>query len=167
MNPKQRGSAVSFALAALALAGCAGLGRPTITPEPPVIAGVSASGLELGVELRVENPNAFPLVAHGIEGTLFVAEDQRVGTGTARLDEAIEAEGSASVQSQLDIAWTSLGALRELVGKSEVPFTFRGELDVSGGPLGLSVPFELRGQLTREQLAAIAGSVLSPLLRSP
>lgn len=50
-------------LIGLMLAACSNLGRPALTPEPPAVTGVSASGLELGVELHVNNPNPFPLVA--------------------------------------------------------------------------------------------------------
>lgn len=150
---------------ALLLAACSSVGRPAVTPQPASITGVSASGLELGVELLVENPNPFPLVAQGVEGTLFLGEEKRVGTGSATLDQPIAANGSGNVQSRLDIAWSGADALREFVGKSQVPYTFKGELDVSGGPLQLSVPFELRGQLSREQVLSIGGSLLTPLLR--
>jgi LEA14-like dessication related protein len=159
MNDRLRAGFVGLMLAA-----CSNLGRPAVTPEPPAVTGVSSSGLELGVELRVDNPNPFPLVANGIRGTLFLEDNQKLGAATAHLDQAIAAKGTGTVQSQLDIPWTSIGTLREFVGKAEVPFTFKGELGVSGGPMKLSVPFELRGHLTREQIVAVSGSLLAPLL---
>ena len=73
--------------------------------------------------------------------------------------------GGAIPLDGADIAWSSVGALREFIGKSQVPYTFKGELGVSGGPLQLSVPFELRGQLSRQQLAALGQGLLSPLSR--
>jgi hypothetical protein len=112
----------------------------------------------------VENRNPFPLVANNLKGTLFLEEKKQVGTGTAALDQSIAAKASGTVQTRLDIPWSSLGALREFVGQSQVPFTFKGELGVSGGPLKVSVPFELRGHLTREQLVSVGGSLLVPLL---
>lgn len=163
MDPKRL---FSIALLVFSLAACGGVGRPAVTPQTPTVSGVSTSGLELGVLLDVDNPNPFALVANDIEGTLFFGSDEkRMGTGKAALSEPIPAKGKGVVQSQLDIGWTSLSALREFIGKAQVPYTFRGQLGVSGGPLSLSVPFELRGQLSREQLAAIGGSLLSPLLR--
>jgi LEA14-like dessication related protein len=156
----------TIAVFAVALAACSSsLGRPAVTAEPPAVTGVSTSGLDLGVALHVHNPNPFPLVANSVEGTLFLAEDQRVGTGNATLDQPIPAKESGDVASTLNIAWTSAGALREFIGRSQVPYTFKGELGVSGGPLKLSVPFELRGQLTREQLAQIGSGALEQLLR--
>jgi LEA14-like dessication related protein len=162
MRPRQR---LLFGLLALSLSACSSLGRPSVTPEPPAVTGVNRSGLELGVQLHVDNPNPFPLVANGVKGTLFLDETKEVGTGRASLDSPIAAKGSGSIQSELDIAWSSVGALREFIGKSQVPYTFKGELDVSGGPLKLSVPFELRGHLSRDQLIAVGGSLLSPLLK--
>jgi LEA14-like dessication related protein len=162
-----RARGITSILLALLFSACSNLGRPAVTPQPPSVTGISSSGLELGVELKVDNPNPFPLVANDIEGTLFLAGDKRVGTASAKLDEPIAAEGSGNVQSRLDIAWSSAGALREFIGKSKVPYTFKGELGVSGGPVRASVPFELRGELDREQLAAIGGSLLTPILGGP
>jgi LEA14-like dessication related protein len=162
MWPRQR---LVVGFIAFSLSACSSLGRPAITPEPPAVTGVSTSGLELGVGLHVDNPNPFPLVAHGVKGTLFLDETKKVGTGSASLDAPIAAKGSGIIQSELDIAWSSAGALREFIGKSQVPYTFKGELDVSGGPLKLSVPFELRGYLSREQLIAVGSGLLSPLLK--
>jgi LEA14-like dessication related protein len=149
----------------LVISACSGLGRPSVTPKTPEVKGISTSGLELGVDLQVDNPNPFPLVANEVKGTLFLAGDKKVGTGSAKLDEAIDAKASGNVASRLDIAWSSAGALKEFVGKSTVPYTFKGELGVSGGPVNVSVPFELRGELHRDQLAALGGSLLAPLLR--
>jgi LEA14-like dessication related protein len=153
-----------LAVVALALAACSNMGRPAVTPEPPAVTGVSSSGLELGVELHVDNPNPFPLVANELKGTLLLDGKKEVGTASVALDQPIDAKGKGTVQSRLHIPWNSLGNLRQFVTKSEVPFTFEGELGVSGGPLRVSVPFELRGHLTREQLAVVGGSVLAPLI---
>jgi LEA14-like dessication related protein len=120
--------------------------------------------VELGVALHVDNPNPFPLVANGLKGTLFIGDQKELGTASATLDEPIAAKSSGEVQSRLDIAWSSAAALRELVGKSEVPYTFAGELGVSGGPVKVSVPFELRGHFTRAQLIQVGSGLVVPLL---
>lgn len=158
---------LGFGLVGLLLAACSNLGRPAVTPEPPTVAGVSASGVALGVALHVDNPNPFPLVANALEGTLFIGDEKKVGTASTTLDEPIAAKSTGEVQSRLDIAWSSAGALRELVGKSEVPYRFQGELGVTGGPMTVKVPFELRGHFTREQLLALGSGLLTPLLRAP
>lgn len=153
--------------ASLVLSACSGLGRPVVTPETPKVTGISPSGVALGVGLQIDNPNPFPLIANGLEGTLFIGNDEKVGTASTTLDAPIAAQSSGEVQSRLDIAWSSASAVRELVSKSEVPFRFQGELGVSGGPMKVSVPFELRGSFTREQLIAVGSGIVAPLLRAP
>jgi LEA14-like dessication related protein len=157
---------LGFCLAGLALAACSNLGRPAVTPERATVTGVGPSGVELGVALRVDNPNPFALVANGVDGTLFVGDHKELGTAGTTLDAPIAANSSGEVQSRLVIAWSSAGALRELVGKSEVPYLFEGKLGVTGGPMTVSVPFELRGHFTREQLLSLGTGLLSPLLRT-
>jgi LEA14-like dessication related protein len=160
---------LGLSIAGLVLAACSNLGRPAVTPERATVTGVGPSGVELGVALRVDNPNPFALVANGVQGTLFIGdqEGKELGTASTTLDAPIAANSSGEVQSRLDIAWSSAGALRELVGRSEVPYRFEGELGVTGGPMTLSVPFELRGHFTREQLLRLGSGLLSPLLRTP
>ena len=144
---------------------CAGVGRPSVTPQSPRVSGVNPSGLELDMALQVENPNPFSLVAKGIKGTLALGEKRKpVGTASAAMDKPIEAGSSATVDSKLEVAWSSGSALREFLLKSEVPFTFNGEMTFGGGPLNVSVPFTLEGSLTREQLAKAGAASLSGLL---
>jgi LEA14-like dessication related protein len=157
---------LNLCLVGLALAACSSLGRPAVTPERATLTGVGPSGVELGVALRVDNPNPFALVANGVDGTLFVGNHKELGTASTTLDAPIAANSSGEVQTRLNIAWSSASALRELVGKSEVPYLFEGELGVTGGPMTLSVPFELRGHFTREQLLTLGTGLLSPLLHT-
>lgn len=98
MSLHSRLRSASVALA-LFISACSGVGRPSVTPQTPQITGVSPSGLELGVDLKVDNPNPFPLIANEVKGTLYLAGDKRVGTGSANLDEAIDAKASGNVAS--------------------------------------------------------------------
>ncbi len=147
------------------LLACAGIGRPSITPQQPQIAGVDRQGLLLDMELQVDNPNPFSLVAQKVTGTLSLgAKNKRVGTASAEMDRPIAAKSSAAVQSKLEVAWSGASALGEFLLESEVPFTFDGEVAFSGGPVSVQVPFTLRGRLTREQLAQAGAAGLSGLL---
>lgn len=149
-------------LVSLALVGCAGMGKPSITASEPSVTGVSAKGLELGMSLKIDNPNPIPMVASEVKGTLLL-EGKKVGTASVELDESIASKGSSTVQSKLVIAWSSASALTKFIGKSSVPFRFEGKLAVSGGPLKMSVPFVLKGEMTRAQLAGVGAASLSNL----
>jgi hypothetical protein len=152
--------------AATSLGGCASLGRPSVTPQAATVAGIGPSGLTLGVDLLVDNPNPFSITAEKVTGTLSfgAGSGKRVGTAEVELEHPIAAKSSEAIPSSLEVAWTSLSALREFIGASQVPYTFDGELKVGGGPLDVSVPFRLQGQLEREQLAKLGAAGLKSLL---
>lgn len=147
---------------ALALGSCASIGKPSVTPEAPTVTGVNAKGLKLGMQLKVDNPNPFPLIAESVTGTLLL-DGKKLGTATATLDDSIASKGSATVDSKLEIAWTSASALASFIGKSSVPFIFDGKLKVGGGPISMTVNFKLKGSLKREQLAAVGAASLTGL----
>jgi hypothetical protein len=118
------------------------------------------------MDLLVENPNPFSIVAQKVTGTLLLGAGtgKRVGTAEVEVEHPIAAKSSETIPSSLDIAWTSLSALSEFIGKSQVPYTFDGELKVSGGPLHVSVPFTLQGHLERDQVAKLGAAGLKSLL---
>lgn len=150
-----------------ALSGCSGLGRPSVTPQTPQIGAVSKAGLDLNIELLVKNPNPFALIGQRVSGSLSLGDGKgkRVGDANADINAPIPAHGSGNIDSRLQIAWTSLSALSEFIGKSRVPYTFDGALAIKGGPLDLSVPFQLHGYLEREQLLQLGAAGLRGLLR--
>lgn len=135
-----------------ATAGCVSPRPPTLTPEVVSVAGVSAAGLELMVGLQVHNPNTFPITAREVQGTVWLADEHRLGTGRASPGQWIDAEGSARVQSELRIAWQDLSALRAFLGRPVVPYRFDGKVTLGGEHLNVDLPFELEGQLTAQQL---------------
>jgi LEA14-like dessication related protein len=158
---------LSLALLGGALAACGGLGRPSVTPQTPHVGAVSKAGIDLNIELLVKNPNPFALVGQGLSGSLSLGEGtgKRVGDAHADINAPIPAKGSGTIDSRLQIAWTSLSALSEFIGRSQVPYTFDGALAIKGGPLDLSVPFQIHGYLEREQLLKLGAAGLRGLLR--
>jgi hypothetical protein len=147
------------------LAGC-GIGKPSVTPESPTIRGVSSRGVDLNVMLAVNNPNPFSIVAKGATGSLFLGsgDGKRVGTASADLGQALAAKSTTNVPSDLQIAWTSVSALSEFIGQARVPYRFDGSLALKGGPLDLSVPFQIGGYLERDQLMHLGVDALRNLI---
>ncbi len=155
---------VLWALVSGALFGCARPQPPTVTPEIARVVGVSPKGVELQVTLTVKNPNGFALSAQEVKGTLFVEGGQKLGTGRASPNESIPANGSSTVGSRVQIAWEDVPALQKFLLREQVPYTFEGDVTLRGEALSLSVPFELKGTLTREQLlqAGLRGLLEAP-----
>lgn len=140
------------ALLAIALGACSKPQPPTLTPQVARVVAVSARGLELDVEVFVENPNSFPLTASTVTGTLFVADGQKLGEGSARPEHDIPAEGSSIVPSRVHVAWDELPSLAPFLTRESVPYVFKGNVSVGSDSFNVTLPFTLSGQLTRSQL---------------
>ena len=144
--------AVLTAALALGIAGCATPQPPTVTPQVARVVEVDQKGVELQVTLAVKNPNAFALSAHEVKGTLFVEGGQKLGTGTSKPQQSIPAHGVATVDSRVKIAWDDVPALQKFLLQATVPYQFKGDVTLGGDTLSLTLPFEMKGTLTREQL---------------
>lgn len=136
----------------LALSACAAPRAPTVTPHAATITTVSRRGLDLDVQVRVENPNSFPLSAEVVTGTLFLAKGGKLGHGSSRPGHSIPPRGSSLVQSRVHVDWGDLSALSPFLTAAAVPYEFRGDVTLGGEDFHITVPFSLSGELTRTQL---------------
>jgi LEA14-like dessication related protein len=136
----------------LLAAACVKPQPPAVTPEVARVVRVTSEGVELEVTLGVKNPNAFALDAHEVEGTLIVEGGQRLGTGKSHPNRSIPAHGTSTVQSQVHIAWDDVPALQKFLLQERVPYRFQGNVTLGGDTLHVTLPFEMQGTLTREQL---------------
>ncbi len=138
---------------ALALLGCQKPEPPKITPHAARVVGVGPGSLSLIVELDVQNPNPFPLVARSVSGKLTAGDGIELGTGHAEPNGSIPAKGSALVPSQMSVRLANLAALAPMaLSNKPVPYVFQGTASIGGETLNLDVPFSVKGELTREQL---------------
>ena len=135
-----------------ALGGCATPQPPTVTPQVARVLQVNQKGVELQVTLAVKNPNGFALSAHEVQGTLYVEGGQKLGTGKSKPQQSIPAHGTASVESRVQIDWDDVPALQKFLLQAEVPYQFKGDVTLGGETISLTLPFEMKGTLTREQL---------------
>ena len=140
------------ALGLVWILGCATPQPPAVTPEVARVVKVTGQGVELAVTLSVKNPNGFALDAHEVEGTLIVEGGQKLGTGRANPKRSIPAHGTGTVESQVRVAWDDVSALQKFLTRESVPYTFKGNVTLGGDTLHLTLPFEMQGTLTREQL---------------
>ncbi|MEO8182036.1 MAG: LEA type 2 family protein [Deltaproteobacteria bacterium] len=150
--PPRSGFALSLALLLCALAGCAQPQPPAVTPEVARVVRVTREGVELQVTLSVKNPNAFALDAQEVDGTLIVEGGHKLGTGRSRPNHSIPAKGSSSVESHVNIAWDDVPSLQPFLSRESLPYTFKGHVTLGGDTLNVTLPFEMQGKLTREQL---------------
>jgi LEA14-like dessication related protein len=152
--PKTRAWTRWVSIGALALSSCARPQQPTVTPQVARVERVTSNGVDLRVTLTVHNPNEFALDAREVEGTLLLQGGQKLGTGRASPHQSIPAHGTSSVESQVHVAWSDLSALQPFLTRESLPYDFQGKVSLGGDVLQVTLPFELQGSLTREQLLA-------------
>ena len=134
------------------LSACATPRSPTVTPQVVRVATVSLRGLDLDVELRVDNPNTYALAVEEVNGTLFLGNGQRLGRSSSKPQHSIPASGSSTLQSRLHVDWENMSALMPFMSAEAVPYQFRGDVALGNDSFHLTLPFTLDGQLTRAQL---------------
>lgn len=150
---RSRGAVLALGIALLiGQWSCAKPQAPTLTPEVARVAAVDMRGLDLDVQVRVHNPNSFPLAAHAVTGTVFVGSEQELGRGSATPNGSIPANGSSVVQTRVRVGWQNLTALTPFMAYESLPYTFRGEVALGNDTFNVSVPFTLQGTLSRAEL---------------
>jgi len=126
---------------------------PTLRPRAARVTQVGPTGIELLLQLDVQNPNAIPLAVRSVTGTLEVGAGTEVGRGRSNPGTTIPAKGSSVVDAQLTVSWTKLEALAPYaLSPAPVPYRFRGTAAIGGQRLNVDVPFVVTGELTRDQL---------------
>lgn len=141
-----------------ATVGCSKPEPVRVTPRSVAVSAVSPQGLNLAVELDVQNPNAFPIRTQQVTGTVFV-NGAEVARGSTVSSASVPAKGSAVVPATLSAPFTQLGALAPLaLSGKPVPFEVRGVARVGGESLNMDVPFTLPGQLSASQLLQAASA---------
>lgn len=127
--------------------------KPVVTPTAIRVTQVSTSGMLLDVQLDVQNPNSFPLMAHRVDGSVALSNGATLGSGSAQPQGSIPANGRSTVTTQLNVPWQNIAALAPFaLSANPVPYTFKGEAMLGGESLNVKIPFELQGQLTRAQI---------------
>jgi LEA14-like dessication related protein len=149
-------------LQAVLLAGLIGLAACTCSPQMPKVlprvaqvTAVAPTGLQLRVQLDVHNPNSFPLIVHQVQGVVLLGNGAELGRGSARPPGSIPGHATTLVTTDLLVPWVNLAALAPFaLSPAPVPYVFKGQATIGGEDINLSVPFELTGTLTRDQLLA-------------
>jgi LEA14-like dessication related protein len=142
-------------LGALALAACSKPKPPTLTPRAAQVTAVSATGVELGVELDAHNPNGFPLMCSQVTAAFELQDGTPLGSATSSEPFTLPADGDATIQAKLQVRFSSASALAPYaLAAKPVPYRLRGSARVGGENLNVEVPFSLDGVLTPEQVIA-------------
>jgi LEA14-like dessication related protein len=159
-----------FAIAtALCIGACSKPEPPKITPHAARVTSVTPLGVELALELDVENKNAFPLIVQEVTGTLKLGAGVEVGRARSEPKGSVPARATTRLPAALSVPWTQLGALAPLAASGKpVPYTFDGTAKMGSAKINFDVPFTVKGEITQAQAvqAGIRGlGGLIPMLK--
>jgi LEA14-like dessication related protein len=153
-------------IVALLAVGCSRPKPPTITPEKATITAIGPMGIDMLVQLGVDNPNRLDLAVRSV--TAKVRLDGRYDLGTITIPQPVTlpARKRTELVVPLSIKWQDISALLSLAGVNRsVPYDVDGTVTLGGDLLQVDVPFRLTGLLTHEQVLAAARNSLPQLVR--
>jgi LEA14-like dessication related protein len=146
--------------------GCSKPAPPTIAPQSATVTSVDLQSIHLDVALSATNPNSVDLNVRDV--TAHVVLDKKIDLGTVTMPDAVTlpAGKSTTIKTPLVLKWTDLGAMAQLASRNAtVPFTVDGTVELGGDLLSVTVPFQLNGTVSPQQLAGTALKSLPGLPR--
>jgi len=142
------------ALVAIAIAGCATLGRagfrePVVNFKDLRVRGLGLSGGSLDAYLNVYNPNGYRLDATRLTYTVTVGDNAQLGTGALDSRFTVQDNDSTTVRIPIDFTYSGIGAAaRQIMQSGSVPYNVRGDITV-GTPIGnFTVPYSGTGRFS-------------------
>ncbi len=157
--------ALSLLLTALAIA-CSKPAPPTIAPESATVTAVDLHAVHLSVALTATNPNAIDLPVEDVTAHVVLAGKMDLGTVTLPLAMTLPAGKPTHIDLPVAVQWTDLPALAQMaLSPSPVPFVVDGKVELGGQLLRVSVPFEIKGSMTHEQLTGTVSKSLPKILQ--
>lgn len=149
----RKAKVIVAALAGVAAAGCATLGRATFK-EPIVhfqdarITGIGTTGGSLEVKLSLYNPNKFKLDGTRLTYTVLVGADT-LGVGALADQFSVQKNDSTIVTLPVQFTYTGVGAAgRQLMNTGTVNYRVTGDVTV-GTPLGsFTRPYDQTGRFS-------------------
>lgn len=150
-------------LLAAVVSGCAGLGgireRPSVTLAEVHLREWARTEQRFALTLRVRNPNDTEIPVSGLDYELEVQE-MKFARGSSEQAVTIPARGEAlmevSAVSNLRGLVRKLGELGK-EGRQAVPYRLHGQLHA--GRLGVSVPFDRKGEVVLSDLFRAGGAM--------
>lgn len=140
------------ALVLVATMACSKPEPPTIVPEKATVTAIRTTGVDMRVQLRVQNPNNFALTTPSMQAK--VVFDNRFETGTVTMSKPVElaAASATPLDVPLTIPWSDLAGVSALAAAGrDVPYRVQGSVRLGGKSLNVEVPFEMGGTLTRAE----------------
>ena len=150
-----------FAAVALVLVACAKPEPPRLTPLSAKVTAISTQGIDVALKLEAENPNDRAITARSLTATITLDGRYVLGTVTVPHNINLPAHQKTILDVPVSSRWKDLAGLTTLaMAGKDVPYKVDGKVDLGGDMISVTVPFEVGGTVTREQVAQAALSSL-------
>lgn len=136
-------------LLAVAVAGCAGLGKkliqePKVEIESVQVKGVDGKGATVVFDLQIQNPNAFALEVDALKYDVEIA-GKRLASGELKSPAKVDANTTSTVSLPIPVKFSDLFAsVWALAEKGKSHYVIKGEATFGI----IEIPFENQGEIT-------------------
>jgi hypothetical protein len=117
------------------------------------VTAIGPSGMQVNVDLSLDNPNAVDLSGRSVTAKVVLDGKYALRPVTVPHDFTLKARAKSELVVPMALKWEDVSTLLALAstGRS-IPYDVDGTVTLGGDVLSVDVPFQLRGELTREQL---------------
>jgi LEA14-like dessication related protein len=157
---------VRFVVASLAVGlfiGCARPEAPTLTPTKVTVTAISPSGLNVMLDLAIDNPNKIDLAARQVAGRVTLDGRYDLGSFAVSQPFRLPARQRSELAVPFALAWKDIAGIAAVAltaGGRNVPYDVDGKVTVGGESLNVDLPFHLRGEVTHEQFVRATANSL-------
>ena len=122
-----------------------------------MVTAVSPTGMQMSVELSVDNPNGVDLSGRSVTAKVVLDGKYPMSPVTVPHDFTLKAKDRSHLVVPVAVKWEEVSTVLALASANRnVPYDVDGTVKLGGDVLSLDVPFHIRGELTREQLVQTA-----------
>jgi len=147
----------------VSIGACSAIGdlfkEPDVQLERAVVRGVSLTGGNLDLIVKVDNPNGFTLEGTRLE-VGFDVEGEHLGDIAYDDDFAVPENGTTTITLPLRFGWAGVGsAVRAALGSGDLPYKMKGQVELRTPWGRKEVPFTHEG---RVPLTRLGGNIAIP-----
>ena len=138
---------------AISLVACSRPKPPTIVPEKATVLSVGVAGVQMKVELGIDNPNGIDIAARSVSAEVLLDGKHALGQVTVPHEFKLPAKARSHLEVPLVLQWKDVSLLLALAGSNRsIPYDVDGKVSLGGDLVEVEVPFRLHGEVTHEQL---------------
>jgi len=145
--------------------GCSKPVPPTIAPDSATVTAVDPQGIHLNVTLTATNTNSVDLPVQDVTAHVVLGPSLDLGTVTLPKAVNLPAGKTTKLDLPIQVQWSDMVAVAQLAANlAPVPFTVDGMVELGGPLLHVSVPFQIKGSMTHDQLVTAVSRSVTRLL---